>query len=281
MLGCSLFWALFLWNRDHDHLMNLFYPWLFSAWEFFAVGALLACLLPRWMRGQSQPAAVGMGLCVGIVTGLIMALGVWLALTQGDLIGLVINRASGGYQSYSYSVRLNLQKQAWDILTTLAPLTSVWVAVWAVWTNRILRFSPNVPINESSSAGIELRVDRQVVLLVAGLAVGIAIIVTAGLMLTQRGGGSLGLRLFLIGPVTGSLVVLGPWLGPMINPSGMAGALKCTAVALPALLAALAPFVFRQKPVRPFTAVVAWCGLVTALLFWTAAGVLSAGASMG
>lgn len=67
-------------------------------------------------------------------------------------------------------------------------------------------------------------------------------------------------------------------LGP---PGDSTEALNCSAVALPVLLGGLAPFVLSRRPVRPTTAVVAWCGLVSALLFWMAAGALSLGRSLG
>jgi len=86
----------------------------------------------------------------------------------------------------------------------------------------------------------------------------------------------------LVGPAAAGLVVLGPWLGPLINPGGgSAEAWHWTIVALPVLLGGLAPFALRRRRVRPTTAVLAWCGFVTALLFWTGAGALSLGASLG
>ncbi|HZR18698.1 MAG TPA: hypothetical protein VFE51_15505 [Verrucomicrobiae bacterium] len=54
-----------------------------------------------------------------------------------------------------------------------------------------------------------------------------------------------------------------------------------SAVALPVLLGGLAPFALRRRPVRVGTAVVAWCGFVTALLFWISTGAISLGWSLG
>jgi hypothetical protein len=53
-----------------------------------------------------------------------------------------------------------------------------------------------------------------------------------------------------------------------------------TWVAAPILLIAATPFLLRLK-VRPRVATSCWCGFITALLFWLAAGLFSAGWSMG
>ncbi len=70
-------------------------------------------------------------------------------------------------------------------------------------------------------------------------------------------------------------------VGPSCSRAPSAEAWRWIAVALPVPLGGLAPFALLRRPVRPHTAVVAWCGFVTALLFWTAAGALSLGWSLG
>jgi len=68
----------------------------------------------------------------------------------------------------------------------------------------------------------------------------------------------------------------------MIHPGGgFTAGLQMSAVALPVLLGGLAPFALRRRPVRVGTAVVAWCGFVTALLFWISTGAISLGWSLG
>ena len=75
-------------------------------------------------------------------------------------------------------------------------------------------------------------------------------------------------KFLIVGPGAAGLVVLGPFLGPSVTGWSFVWAWRYAAVALPVLLGSLAPFAFCRSPVRPGTAVVAWCGFVTALLFW-------------
>jgi hypothetical protein len=130
-----------------------------------------------------------------------------------------------------------------------------------------------------------LRLDRHFCRLVAWVAAGFALFATVALAwtaLTARGVQVSAGTCFVVGPAAAGLVVLGPWLGPMINPGGQFGvAWRLTAVALPVLIGSLAPFVLRRRAVTRGAAAVAWCGFLTALLFWIAAGVLSLGWSMG
>ena len=284
MLAGSLPWGLYL--RGHtDPFLNLWLGWLPSAWLVFALGALLGLFLPRWVRGRRLPIGVGIGVLAGIIAGVLIAFGAWLCLTHRDLIGLVVHRRSGGYASYSYSARLQLRDQAFRVATVVAPIVAVWVAAWTVWINHSSRSSPAVPARGSASPGIKLRFDRHLLRLVAWLAAGFGVFAVAALLLTSLTARNAHVYLpgfLVVGPAAAGLVVLGPWLGPLINPAGGATeAWNWTAVALPVLLGGLAPFALRRRPVRPITAVVAWCGFVTALLFWTAAGALSLGWSLG
>ena len=285
MLIGSLLWGVYL-RKGTDPFSNLWLGWVPSAWFVFALGALLGFFLPRWVRGRGLPAAAGAGVFAGIVAGLLVALGVWLCLTHRDLIGLVIHRRSAGYASYGHSVRLQLWNHAFRVLTFVAPLAAAWVTAWTVWINRRSASSSSVvPAQRSDSPQISLRFDRHVLRLVACLAAGFALFAIAALLLTSLVARNVHLDirgLFAVGPAAAGLVVLGPWLGPVINPGGGATeAWNCSAVALPVLLGGLAPFALRRRPVRPTTAVVAWCGLVIALLFWMAAGALSLGWSLG
>jgi hypothetical protein len=75
--------------------------------------------------------------------------------------------------------------------------------------------------------------------------------------------------------------VLGPWIGPALNPGdGCDCARGLTFVAAPVVLLAVAPFLLRLQ-VRPRVATVCWCGFLTALLVWFATGIFSAGHAMG
>lgn len=281
LLAGAVLWGLFL-PRHNDPFLYLCFTWLPSAWLVFPLGALLGCWLPQWVAGRSLMASVSIGFLVGAVAGLALAAGFWLWTSHHDLIGLMVNRQSGGYASYSYSVRLHLREQAWRILSVVPPITTVWVVGWTVLINRL---SPPSPMHENLSPTVHLRFDRDLLRVVGWMAAGLGLFATAILLatsLTVRGVQVPLTSLIVVGLGAAGLAVLGPWLGPVIHPGGgFTAGLEMSAVALPVLLGGLAPFALRRRPVRPGTAVVAWCGFVTALLFWISAGAISLGWSLG
>jgi hypothetical protein len=284
MLAGSVLWGLFL-PRHNDPFFYLCFIWLPSTWLVFPVGALLGSLLPRWVAKRGLVAAVSIGLFVGAVAGLALAVGFWLWTNHRDLIGLVTNRQSGGYASYSYSVRHHLREQAWWVLSVIVPVTIVWVAGWTVFTNRSARCFPSPQTSETSSPNVCLRLDRHLLAVVGWMAAGLGLFATAILAATSLAvrGVEVPLTSFLVvGPAAAGLAVLGPWFGPLIHPGGgFTAGLQMSTVALPVLLGGLAPFALRRRPVRQDTAVVAWCGFITALLFWISTGAISLGWSLG
>ena len=284
MLAGSVLWGLFL-PRHNDPFLYLCFIWLPSAWLVFPLGALLGSVLPRWVAKRSLVAAVSIGLAVGAVAGLALAVGFWLWTNHRDLIGLVTNRQSGGYASYSYSVRRHLLEQASLALSVVPPITTVWVAGWTVLTNRFLRSFPPLQTHETSSPTVFLRLDHHLLRIVGWIAAGLGIFATAVLLATSLAvrGVEVPLTAFLfVGPGAAGLAVLGPWLAPLIHPGGgFTAGLQISTVALPVLLVGLAPFALLRRPVRPNTAVMAWCGFVTALLFWISTGAMSLGWTLG
>ena len=264
--------------------MRLGFGWLFSAWVVFPVGAGLAWLLPRFVARRSLLASFGIGLLAGVAAGLILTGGVWLWSNHRDLIGLVTNRNSGGYASYSYSVRKQLGEGAWRMLSMIAPVATAWVTGWAIWINRSKR-EPELFENLDSAPAVSLRLSPLAFKIFGTAVVGLGILATTALLVTSWASRGVDIPLtsyLVVGPGAAGLVILGPWLGPIVNPGGNSTfAWQMTAVALPVLVIGLAPFVVTGQPVQLGKAVTAWCGLVTALLFWTAAGILSLGASMG
>lgn len=283
MLASSVLWGRFL-QLTGGSAFEACFMWLSSAWLIFPVGAFLGCSLPRWAGTRGWVAAVGIGLLVGMLASLALTAAFWLMMNHNDLIGLVLNRRSGGYASYSYSVRLQLREQAWRALHSVAPVTAVWVTLWTVWTNRSGRIFPSAPTHQDSLPIVRLRLDHHLLRLVGWIAVGFALFTTAVLLLSSLmvKGGQVPLRsFFLLGPGAAALVVLGPFLGPSITSWSFDWAWKYAAVGLPVLLGSLAPFGLRRRPVRPGTAVVAWCGFVTALFFWVALGLFSLSRCVG
>lgn len=281
LLAGSVLWGLFL-PRHNDPFLYLCFTWLPSTWLVFPLGALMGCWLSQWVAGRSLLASVSIGFLFGAVAGLALAAGFWLWTNQHDLIGLVVNRQSGGYASYRYSVRLHLREHAWLVLRVVPPITTAWVVGWTVLINR---FSPPSPMQENLSPTVYLRLDRDLLRVVGWIAAGLGLFATAILLatsLTVRGV-QVPLTSFIVVAIgAAGLAVFGPWLGPMIHPGGgFPAGLQMSVVALPVLLGGLAPFVFRRRPVRVGIAVVAWCGFVTALLFWISAGAISLGWSLG
>ncbi|HZR18697.1 MAG TPA: hypothetical protein VFE51_15500 [Verrucomicrobiae bacterium] len=181
LLAGSVLWGLFL-PRHNDPFLYLCFIWLPSAWLVFPLGAFLGCCLPKWMAGRSLLARVSIGFVVGVVAGLALAAGFWLWTSYHDLIGLVVNRQSGGYASYSYSVRLHLREQAWRVLSVVLPITTVWVAGW---TALIDRFSPPNPMHENTSPTVHLRLDRDLFRVVSWIAAGLGLFATAILLATS------------------------------------------------------------------------------------------------
>lgn len=281
LLACSVLWGG--WVRPHgDSFAMIWFVWLTSAWLVFPVGAFLGCRLPLWMAGRGTLGAVGFAALLGILVGLALAVAFWIEMNHHELIGLVTNRESGGYASFSFSVRQQLRQEAWSALTVVAPLTALWVVVWAVWT---WRKTAVVAATDHINRTVQLRFDWHLLRLVGWLTGGLALFAASTLAvaaLTVRGEHVPPAAFLLIAPATAGLVVLGPWLGPLVNPGGgSAVAWQIVRVALPVLVLGLAPFILRRRPVRPGAATAAWCGFVTALLFWIAAGAWSLGWSLG
>jgi hypothetical protein len=284
LVCASLVWSLLI-PRNGDLFMRLGFGWLFSAWVVFPVGAGLAWLLPRFVARRSLLASFGIGLLAGVAAGLVLTAGVWLWSNHRELIGLVTNRNSGGYASYSYSVRKQLGEGAWRMLSVIPPVATAWVTGWALLIHCSKRLQPVLFENPDSVPAVSLRLSPFAFKIFGTAVVGFGILATAALLVTSwiSRGVDVPLTSYLVvGPGAAGLVILGPWLGPMVNPGGDSTfAWQMTAVALPALVIGVAPFVVAGQPVQLGKAVTAWCRLVTALLFWTAAGILSLGASMG
>lgn len=281
LLACSVLWGGWV-KPQGDSFAIIWFVWLTSAWVVFPAGAFLGCRLPQWMAGRGKVGAAGFAVLLGLMVGLILTAAFWLEMNHHELIGLMTNRNSGGYASYSFSVRQQLRREAWSALTVVAPITALWVAIWVIWTWRRTAVSPATP---NLGRMVQLRFDWHLLRLVGWLTGGLALFAVSTLAiaaLTVRGEHVPPVAFLLIAPGAAGLVVLGPWLGPLVNPGGGSGvAWQIVKVALPVLLLGLAPFILRRRPVRPGTATAAWCGFVTAWLFWIAAGAWSLGWSLG
>jgi hypothetical protein len=283
LLAGSLLWGLFL-PRTNDAFFHLFLSWLPSAWLIFPVGALLGYLLPRWIgrRGVSERLVIGS--LVGIGAGLFLAAGFWFVTSHDELIGLWTNRSGGGYASYSYSVRLQLREHARQALLGVAPVTAAWIVAWTLVVERLKPLPFRILPGQDPSPTMHLRLDLSLARVVGWVAAGLAVFATLALLLTPltTRGPQVPLKsLLIVGPGAVGLVVLGPFLGPLVTGWSFDWAWKYAAVALPVLLISLGPFALCRRPVGATAAVLAWCGFVTALLLWIATGLFSLGRCLG
>ncbi len=280
LLGVSLLWGSHL-QRRSDPFIFLF-SWLTSAWLVFPTGALIGTVVPGWVRGRAVASAAVVGLGFGLAVGLTLACGIWITGSHLDLIGLLANRHSGGYASYSYSVKQQLYQQAMSALTHTAPVAAAWVLGWTIWMN--LRPRGARDGNFAAPAGVTLQFDRRLWYAIGSVAGVLAVVGLAALLSTSlfKRGAQVPLGSFLIVPPgAAGLVLLGPFLGPLLTHNSSEWAWKYAAVSIPVLMATLAPFALCRKPLRPSFAVVIWCGFITALLLWVATGLYSLGHCIG
>jgi hypothetical protein len=176
------------------------------------------------------------------------------------------------------SVSQSLRKLAWHYATSVGPLAMGIVCMWAIFRKAGERPAPAGELVSGEEPRVRLRLGLRH-LAAWGLLAAITAVVTTVVVLLQPPYRLRQVPLFVLGGA--GVPVLGPWMGPVINPgdgTGMARTL--TYVLAPVLLFASVPFLLRLQ-VRPRTATVWWCGFLTALLAWLAAGILSALSTMG
>lgn len=281
MLVCSVVWGNAL-QRFSDPDYHVLIGCVPLAWLVFPIGAALGCWLPQWVAGRGLARAAGVGLVAGLTAALILGLAVWLLRNHLELIGLISNRESPGYASYAESVGMETRADAFRVLTRVVPIAFAWVAAWALWDRRFSA-KPTTTPGGAQECRVQLQVNARLLRPVGWLALGLAAVATIDLLVASfRPLTHVPMaNFFLIGPGAASLVILGPWLGPLINPgAGRVDVLLFTAVGLSVLLGGIAPFLLRRR-VKISTAVAARCGFVTGLLFWIFLGVLSFGRSVG
>jgi len=265
--------------KPHDLFLDLLVLWLPAAWIVFSIGACLGYFLPRLLNGRSLPETLVRIVIVGVSAAVVLAVSFWLIRNHRELLGLIINRHSRGYDSYLLSVRSLLGREAWKCVYGVVPVGAVWICGWAWFAGR----KASADQQTSPEAPIRLAFDVRLVQVVAVLAVSLAFFATAILLFTAVfTKATVPLSSFLIvGPAAGGLVILGPFLGPMIRGSSLGPVMGYAALAFPVLIATASPFVLCRRAVRPGMAVAAWCAFVAGLLFWTGTGALCLAASLG
>lgn len=284
MLFGSLLWGFFSWTErgvQFGFASNYVFGWLPSAWLVFAIGSVLGYFLPRLTVGRNPVFVVMVGLLLGVVVGGVISFGVLFCRYSHDVLGLFVNKGGNGYASYSFSVWHKLYENGWRLLVSTGGLTVVWVLGWTLWDNRHFK---SVPLSQIVPETIQLRCDRCLFWVLGKVAIGFATITTAIYLfhfIFQKESNFL--ASFVVGLSAVVLMVLGPWFGPLIVNSGAGHHLawQLSAVGIPVLVAGFAPFIFKLRVKNPFTAVLLWSGLLSAVLFWVAIGVYSLGNCMG
>jgi hypothetical protein len=275
MVVFSLIFIPWLTSGNGRHSVFNFVGWFMCLWLFFPLGALLGGSILKRLRGLSLPGVAMAGLGIGVLAGLLLALALLLFWGWGDVIGLM----RGGSPGYMMSVSLSLRKLAWHYGTSVVPLAAGIVCMWAIFRKADEAPAPAGELVSGEEPRVRLRLGLRH-LAAWGLMVAITAVVTTVLVLLDEPHSRLRQLLpFILGGA--GVPVLGPWMGPAINPGdgyGMARTLTC--VLAPVLLLAAAPFLLRLR-VRLRTATVWWCGFLTALLLWLAAGIISALSAMG
>jgi hypothetical protein len=191
-------------SGGHFSVMN-FFVWFACLWLIFPLGALLGGSILNRLRGLSLSGVAMAGLGIGAVSGLLLALALFLFLGSSDLMGLM----RGGSPGYVLSVSQALGKLAWHFGGSVGPLTMGIVFMWAIWRKAD---EPSLQAGELVSVEeprVRLRLGLRH-LAAWGLLAGLMAVATAALALTDfRNVRSL--ALFFIGG--GGVPVLGPWIG--------------------------------------------------------------------
>jgi hypothetical protein len=277
MIVISAIYAPWLLTATGSSSVNDFFSWCFIVWAgclwlFFPFGALLGGSILKRLRGLSLRGTAMAGLGIGLVSGLLLTLALFLVLGRDELIGLM----QGGSPGFVLSVTQQLHKLAWHLGTSVWPLTTGIVLLWAIFRKADEPSLPGGELVSGESPRVRLRLGPRH-LATWGLLAGIMAVATTALAIKETPAHKL--ALFFLGAA--GVPVLGPWIGPAINPGGgYDEARRLAYVATPVLLVAAAPFLLRLR-VRPRMATICWCGFLTALLFWLAIGIFSALSSMG
>jgi hypothetical protein len=276
LVGSGLLMACW-WQKGRG--LSVLFCWLLSLWLIFPIGAWLGLWLPKAIRGKSRPCAVLLGMVIGCLVGLVLAVAILGMVKSDELIGLLRYRHSGGYASYHLSVLNGLRAFARQMLFSVVPIMTGLVAAWAGWEQRQAHRVTAIQTESTACAAtIQLRFGSDHWRILLGLASLVAIGMALVILIESRNP----LLALVVVPMGASLTVVGPWLGPLYNPGGGHDfAVRLAGVGLPCMGLALLPFMLIRQPVSPRLAAVVWTGYATAILFWFALGVMSMGWSMG
>ncbi len=251
--------------------------WPITLWGVFPLGAWLGCWLPARVRGRPTLLAGARGLLTGIVTGLVAGLAIVACLHAWELCSLISERHSGGYASYRVSVIRSFLHDLWPMMKAQALAMGIVVTVWAL---RDCRHTPaSMPVADSAASPWTPRFSlthMRIALVIAG---GLAVF-GGVLVFTERAEIS---KVLVVAAGALGTVVIGPWMGPLANPGASTGglALRATAIGLPLLMLSLVPFRRGNHLATLRKLTLAWCGYITAILFWVYLGIMVLGHSLG
>ncbi len=262
-------WGLLRWNSGEYVLYGATTSWL-----VFPVGAALGYALPRWILKRGWGKVTAFGLLVGVIIGLFLAVGTWLCRSLSiTVLGHVLQ---GRATINSPSVWPWIGNVPWLVATVI----TCWVLGAKIFARRHTapQNSSNLTIPMRSFFGNYLA--RTIAGVVGTFALAVLVSSLAASWLVKGATFTVEhfatLLLYDVG-----LTLLGP-LFPFTCFSDPSRAVALgMAIATPVMLAAIAPFLFAAKPVRPKVAVIAWCSLTTAVFFWVAMGINSSLAYIG
>jgi len=265
----TLGWGLLRWQSSEYVLFSATTSWL-----VFPIGATLGYALPRWTFKRGWGAVMAMGLFGGLGIGLFLAVGVWLCLS---LSIAVISHALQGRATIN-------SPPVWPWIGHVPWLTASVITCWVFGAKIFSKGRVEKPASTKLTTPLRPFFGGYLSGAMAGVAgiFALAALVSSISAAWLVKGASFTVENFatLLLYDTG-LTLLGP-LFPLIcfsDPSRGVGI--GLAVAIPVMLAAIAPFILTAKPVRPKVAIIAWCGLTTAFFFWVAMGINSSLAYIG
>jgi len=275
LLG-AMIWSLRALGSNSDH-GPLVLVWPMTMWLVFPLGAWLGCWLPARVRGRRLLSAGSVGLAGGIVTGLLLGLAMVASLHYDELWGLISNRGSGGYASYRVSVLQTLQRDLWRTLRAETSVMAIVVMLWALWEARRkpAPFPTVGPSADRWAPELSFTHLRIALVIAGGLTVLASLLALVGRVPVSQ--------VLIMAVVAFGTVIIGPWMGPLVNPGAATEglALREAGLGVTVLILSLVPFLLKGRFDSPRRRALAWCGYVTTLLFWVYLGVLCLGHSLG
>lgn len=264
----SLLWVPFLTNEAFGRAMYL----LTAPAVLFPIGALIGTWLGKQVKKLTWTQTLLLGLLAGCAASLLAVAGFWILLMHEGLFGLVRHTGGCGSRSYHYAVVKVLKEFSIQLVATCGPIMLGAVPLLALWEKRrCLRCKQSTPQAPKLQLGLD---HLKVWGVIAGwMALSMFFALASHAPLPNVLLNALG---------SAGLTITGPWMVMIVHPGGsLKLATYYSLFAFPILAFAFSRFFLNRKSVTCVNAVSTWCLFITAILFWTAVGVIVVGHSMG